>query len=373
MEKIKNIIKKFNDHIVLLLILFISLHFFLKLINVRFRKWVYVTIISIFSVGIFIKIIRMLYSDAILGKKYIKQFFSKYLSIIVVVSILLGIIFWKYLLLIIFLIALTIDSITDNIIPNYERVIQIEDSKYVASINPLWMDAHVDYYEYINFFIMGNKPIDIQYHIGVYDLINRQQEELEEKKNYVETTNSDDNHKDTPGIEDTEKPKKFKKISKENLLYEKKVNNNIIIRVGTVGNSLGGKMGIEIQKTTNGGKTWKNQIKNKDEYILINNEAQIIFINENVGFINNNSLFILGQENDSLLVTVDGGESFKASNFVFSEDIKDTSFYIQDLPILSNKKLQIELFAPRKIGSKDGNYYKFISVDNGQNWTIAEN
>lgn len=364
----KNIIKKFNDHIFLLLISFISLHFFLKLINIRFRKWVYVTIISIFSVGIFIKIIQMLFS-----KKIYKKKFFIYSSVLIGILLLLGIIFWKYSVLIILLFVLMIDSITDNIIPNYEHVVQIEDSKYVASVNPFWMKTQVDYYEYINFFIMGNEPIDTQHYNGSYDPIKRQQEELIEKKNYVETTKSDDNHKDTTGLEDTEKPKKFKKISKENLLYEKKVNNNIIIRVGTVGNSLGEKMGIEIQKTTNGGKTWKNQIKNKDEYILVNNEAQIIFINEKVGFINNNSLFILGQENDSLLVTVDGGESFKASNFVFPEDIKDTSFYIQDLPILSNKKLQIELFAPREIGSKDGNYYKFISVDNGQNWTITEN
>ena len=369
MEKVKNTIEKFNKHIglfsIILLIVFTISHFLLKLVHIKFRKWVYVTIISISLVVIFIKILQILY---LVISKYKKKFL-KYSSIIIGVLSLLGIIFWKYVVLTIFFILLIIDSITDNIIPNYEHIIKTEDAKYVVSVNPMWMDTQVDYYEYINFFIMGNEVKDTKSYNGTYDPIQRKQEELEEEMYDREKTIPNDKNNSITEFEDT---KEFKKISEENLLYEKVINDNIIIRVGTVDNSLGGKMGIEIQKTIDGGETWKNQIKSKDAYIVVNNEAQIIFINEKVGFINNNSMFVLGQENNSLLVTVDGGESFKSANFVFSENIKDNVFYIQDLPILSNEKLMIVLFAPKEVGSTDGNYYKFVSVDNGQIWTITE-
>ncbi len=373
MEKVKNIMKKFNKHIglfsIILLIVFTVLHFLLKLVHIKFRKWVYVTIVSIFLIGIFIKILQILYSKI---KKHEKKFFI-YSGITIAILILFGIIFWRYTLLMILLMLLLVDSYTDNIIPNYEHVVKREDTKYVASVNPMWMDTQVDYYEYINFFIMGNEVKDSKFYDGVYDPIQREKEKLEEGTYDRENTISNDNYSGMTEYEDSKNIKQFKKISEENLLYEKIINDNIIIRVGKVGNSSGGKMGIEIQKTTNGGETWKNQIKSNDAYIVVNNEAQVVFIDERVGFINNNNLFILGQENNSLLVTVDGGESFKEANFVFSEDIKDNAFYIQDLPILSNEKLTIELFAPKEVGSTDGNYYKFVSVDNGHNWTITEN
>ena len=351
MEKVKDIIKKLNKYIglfsIIVPIVFIILHFLLKLIHIKFRKWVYVTIILIFLVGIFIKILPILYSKI---KKSKKEFF-KYSSIIIGELILTGIIFWRYTIFIIFLMLLIIDSNTNKILPNYEHVVIKENTKYVANVNPLWMKTQVDYYEYINFFIMGDEVKDTQSYNGTYDPIQREQEKVEEKINNRSNTLSNNNYHDMTGLEDTENTKKFKKISEENLIYEKIINDDIIIRVGTVGNSLGGKMGIEIQKTTNGGETWNNQIKSQDAYITVNNEAQIIFINEKVGFINNNSMFILGQEINSLLVTVDGGESFKSANFVFPEDIKDNAFYIKDFPILSNKKLTIILFAPREIVS----------------------
>ena len=370
MEKVKNTIKEFNKHIclysIILLIVFTILHFLLELVHIKFRKWVYVTIISIFLIGIFIKILQILYSKI----KIYKEKFFKYASIIIGPFILSGIIFWPCVLLIILFMLLMIDSNTDYIIPNYEHVVEKEGKKYVATVNPMWLDTQVDYYKYINFFIMGNEVKFTEHYNGSYDPLKSEEEKSEEEIYNRENTISNNNYNDMSGLEDTENTEKFEKISEENLIYEKIINDYIIIRVGKVGNSLGGKMGIEIQKTTNGGETWQNQIKSQDAYILVNNEAQITFINENVGFINNNSMFILGQENNSLLVTVDGGESFKAANFVFPEDIKDNAFYIQDLPILSNEKLTIVLFAPKEVGSTDGNYYKFVSVDNGQNWTI---
>lgn len=88
------------------------------------------------------------------------------------------------------------------------------------------------------------------------------------------------------------------------------------------------------------------------------------------GLINNKSLITRGSENEGLLVTVNGGEDFKVANFVFPLDIKDTTFFVEDLPYLENGKLHIKLFAPEQIGVSYGNYYKFASVDNGLNWQV---
>ena len=105
--------------------------------------------------------------------------------------------------------------------------------------------------------------------------------------------------------------------------------------------------------------------------MTVNNEAEFLFINDKVGFINNKGLFILGEKNDAFLVTVDGGQSFESANFVFPLDIKDNAFYINDISVLEDGKLGVTLFAPESIGSTVGNYYDFASVDNGMNWSYS--
>ena len=81
---------------------------------------------------------------------------------------------------------------------------------------------------------------------------------------------------------------------------------------------------------------------------------------------------MLGNENDTLLVTVNGGGSFRSANFIFPLDIKDNAFYIKEIPYLQDGKLRVKLFAPTNIGSTEGNYYEFESVDNGINWTYKD-
>lgn len=90
------------------------------------------------------------------------------------------------------------------------------------------------------------------------------------------------------------------------------------------------------------------------------------------GFIDNLSPIIRGEEHDSLLVTVNGGESFESVNIVFPLDMKDTLFYVDKIPKLENERLEMKLFAPERTGSNVGKYYKFASIDNGLNWMIIE-
>jgi len=90
------------------------------------------------------------------------------------------------------------------------------------------------------------------------------------------------------------------------------------------------------------------------------------------GFIDNLSPIIRGEENDSLLVSINGGENFESVNIVFPLDMKDTLFYVYENPKLENGRLEMRLFAPERTGSNVGKYYKFASVDNGLNWLIIE-
>ena len=161
-------------------------------------------------------------------------------------------------------------------------------------------------------------------------------------------------------------------INEEDILYEKYINSTNAIRVVNSDSVLGGKIEIRIQKTTNSGVIWYEQLKSSDSCMTVNNGAEFVFINENVGFINNHNLFMLGNENDTLLVTVNGGGSFRSANFIFPLDIKDNAFYIKEIPYLQDGKLRVQLFAPTNIGSTEGNYYEFESVDNGINWTYKD-
>ena len=64
------------------------------------------------------------------------------------------------------------------------------------------------------------------------------------------------------------------------------------------------------------------------------------------GFIDNLSPIIRGEENDSLLVSINGGENFESVNIVFPLDMKDTLFYVYENPKLENGRLEMRLFAP---------------------------
>ena len=92
---------------------------------------------------------------------------------------------------------------------------------------------------------------------------------------------------------------------------------------------------------------------------------------EEVGFINNLSLFALGEDNDSLLVTVDGGESYKNANFIFPLDMEDTIFYVDGVPYIENDRLKVKMYSPAYTSSDKVNYYTFVSIDNGLNWQMC--
>lgn len=346
MGKMKDFFHKINKNlilysIILIVILFIA-HFILKLFNLKFRQWFYLTVISITIVGILIRIIEKFIKQSRKVKKIIGYIFSG-LAI-------LGIIFWRIVAVMLFFLLLIIN-------PKAEHVVERQGDIYVASVESSLLHTTVYFYEYVNFFVMGSEAEFEEHYKGAYDPIAREKAQREEQKENDTTITE----MDTSTSEQAE----TEIVDPANILYEKEIRTDTYIRIVYGGSILGGRMGVKVQKTTDGGNSWRNQLKSSDGYLTVNNGAKFDFINENVGFINNLSLFILGNENDTLLVTVDGGESFRSSNFVFPLDIENSVFYIDDLPYLENGKLKVKLFASE---SEEEIYYEFDSVDNGLNW-----
>ncbi len=339
MEKVKiflnTMAKKLILYSTILTILVIIMHLFLKLINLRFRLWIYITTAVILVIAIMIKLVMLFIKQ--------KPTVKRNIELVCGALITLGLIFWRVTLLLLFALLL--------LMPGTEHVVEKDGQKYVAYVNSGFLDTTVEYYDYINFFIMSNELALSENYNGSYDPIKRQKEENNIKiENEITTPNTEQS------------------VNEEDIIYSQKIDDNISIRVIDRGNVMGQKKIIQIQKTINNGEKWKNQIAGNS--MTINNEAKFVFINEDVGFINNLSMFILGNDNNSLLVTVNGGKSFKNANFIFPLDIEDTVFYINDLPYLEDGKLKVELFAPESIESTDGNYYKFTSIDNGLNWQL---
>lgn len=362
MEKIKALFCKINRnlliYLIILIVILVIAHLILKVFCLKFREWVYLTVIAISIISISISLIQKF----IKASKEIKFIIGYICAILAILSVM----FWKIVAAMLFLLLLIIN-------PKSEHIVERQGDKYVAIVESGFLDTTVYFYKYVNSFVMGSEAEFEEYYKGSYDPIKREKEE-----NTIRTSEgiiiAKPAESEIANQEDVEivNPSETEIVNPEDILYEKEIRKDTAIRIVNRGNILGGRMIVNVQKTTDGGETWNNQLKDSDGCITVNNEAKFIFVNENVGFINNLSLYIIGEENNSLLVTVNGGESFKSANFIFPSDIKDTVFYISDLPYLESDKLRVELFSPANKASDEVNYYKFESVDNGLNWTYSK-
>lgn len=163
------------------------------------------------------------------------------------------------------------------------------------------------------------------------------------------------------------KSRVYKDVDKQwdEIFYEKKIGDNIIIRVVSKGHIMAQRCLIGIEKSVDGGDTWEEQLENVDGFIQIHNESKFVFINENVGFINDLGLVGTNGENKGLLVTIDGGKTFKNAT-IEASDLED-NLYIEDVPYMENNALKIKAYITENSEKK---YYYFYSEDNGLNWKI---
>ncbi len=162
-----------------------------------------------------------------------------------------------------------------------------------------------------------------------------------------------------------EKNKTILNSNKYNILYKKEINKNTIIRVKNLGEILAQRSVIDIEKSTDGGKTYISQTK---EGITIHNGAEFMFINENTGFINDPGLAGTGGENKGFLVTTDGGKTFNEANIIHSDNIEEKNLIVKGVPYIEDGKLKVVIYTLNHSKSPERTYYEFTSNDNGVTW-----
>lgn len=359
---IKNNILIFTFFVIVTLI---TCHFSLGIFNMGFR------LSFIYSLSIFI-VIGLIVGTIQLFRK--KGKIVKSVIIIICTGItIVCLLFWQIILL---LLAFSYTP---------EHVVEKDNKKYVAHVYS-WLDTDVKYYDYINFFLMGKtkriheyyynvgkdvladeanewKPSDVIY----YDENGKIIKDNSEKNNSSSIQEKENNTSNTDNKQNKDESKK----EEDNVLYEKKIDESTYIRVVYLDSILAQRMLINIQKTTDGGMTWKNQLQMRDGYLTIHNGTSFVFIDENIGFINDKGLAGTSGENRELLVTRDGGKNFVSANIIKPNTIMAESFFVDDVPYIENNILKVKVYIIEyNYGYQEKVYYEFYSEDDGLNWKL---
>ena len=355
---LENLRKNIFLYTIIFLLLFIISHFVLNIFNIQYRQWIYWSVLAVFIIGIILGIVQIVRKkDENIKTAFIIM--GMFVTIIIVA-------FWKmFLLLFAFLYT-------------PEHVIEKDDKKYVAYVDS-FLQVNVNYYDYINSFIMGNKiriredygnggydpfdgkhdnkPINCDYYDKNGKIINNEDNSLDSK-----ITNSNDIIEGTLKENISNDNYKNDSINEENeILYEKKIDDKKSIRVIYKGSVLAQRSIIGIEKTYDGGKTWIEQLDNLDKFIQIHNGAKFVFINENVGFINDPGIAGTSGDNRELLVTINGGKTFEVAKIhKKAEDV-----YIEDVPYEENGILKLKAYTIENLEEK---YIYFHSENNGLEW-----
>ena len=148
------------------------------------------------------------------------------------------------------------------------------------------------------------------------------------------------------------------------ILYEKIIDEKITITITNKGAILAQRLIIGVNKTTDGGKKWieKNELQ-------IHNGAEFLFLDENIGFINDSGLAETDGENRRLLVTVDGGKNFENANIIHPYNVTENNLFVSGVPYIENNILKVKVYTINYKKNSVKTYYEFISKDNGKNWS----
>lgn len=355
MEEISNKFKRsILFYTIMTLAIFIILHFFLKLFNIQFRQWVYYCAVLLTIIGIISGTIQILRTKS---KKV------KVISSIIGTCIIIAITFcWQVILLI--------------LVFSYspEHVITKDGKKYVAYVSS-FLRVHVSYYDYINPFLVGNKEkIYEDYGKGGYDPFDGKHYEYKPIQYYyydnngkvIKTNVKNDNEDAYKPENNNERDVNIQKDTTSpniEILYKKEFDDKIAIRVVVKDYILAQRSIIGIEKTRDGGNTWAEQMESTDDFVQIYNGAKFVFIDENIGFINDLGLVGTNGENRRLLVTINGGKNFTIATIELDNIQKD--LYIEDVPYKENDILKLKGYI---IENSNKKYYYFYSEDNGVSW-----
>ena len=150
-------------------------------------------------------------------------------------------------MLIILVIVTVIFLIVEALLPR-EKIVIIGNEKQVEVTSNTFLKENVNYYQYVNIFVRGNKII-----------VN----EIEKQDNNTETIIDDDT---------------------TDILYEQRFSDTDIIRLRLI-DYISSKDIVVIEKSIDNGASFNNILENDDKYLTINRDAEVTFVNENIGFI----------------------------------------------------------------------------------------
>lgn len=149
-------------------------------------------------------------------------------------------------------------------------------------------------------------------------------------------------------------------LSNEDIVYTKKFDKEIL-QVIRYDYSLGQRMIIGVEKSNNNGKSFE---KVTEEIVEVSLDAKFEFLNENLGFIIDTGYLDRNKNFKGLLVTNDGGITFKQAEITYDNENVDL-ISIEKIPYYENGKLKLECSVYITDHNESLIYY---SSDNGNTW-----
>lgn len=268
-----------------------------------------------------------------------------------------------------------------------------KDKKQMVGYVRAFLSTRVDYYDYYNILVRGKyRLIEDDYGKGGFDpfeeKLGYKHEVLETRlynkegkiiythnniKQNVTVMDSDNNILNgntnyESDIKDYDSNKLPSNVPKEDILYEKDINGTKKIRVVYLESILAQRSIVRIEKTEDSGKTWFSVHDGYENYIQIDNGAEFVFIDENIGFINDPGLAGTDGENGGLRVTINGGKTFKNVNIIHPRNIEERNLFVKGVPYEENGELKVKIYTINHNKDPEKTFYEFISKDKGKNW-----
>ncbi len=331
MKVINKIKDKLLIYSLIYLCLFVIFWFILNALNYEYLQWFKIFSVLLIIIGIMIGTVI-----TIRNSKYEEKdkflLYCVYLAIELIIS---------------FIVILIISF---PLLYQTEKIVKKDGILYIEEKYSFLLSNYINYYKFSNIIFRTKK-------VSIYKSYNNSLSDDE----YLKTTYYDDEGK-------VIKEETKEDVSIDNLetspddlevLYTKKIDQNISFRILRVDYILNGRSLVYVEKSSDGGKTFVNNLETTDKILTVNNEASYKFLNEFIGFINNNNSTL---ENKGLIVTRDGGETFE--DVIFKIDEVDY-LYLDGMPYFedNNLKLNGKLYL-----SNNPENITLISYDNGLSW-----
>lgn len=271
--------------------------------------------------------------------------------------------------------VITIGIIIFPLLYDTEKVITIDHEKYVEVTHSFLFSNGIYYYDYENFIYRKTQPRIVKSYDDSLDPDNYLDTVYyDDEGNVIKTTKEDEkisnnedekisnNKEEKENNKNTDEKVDLKPYVFEREILYSKTFNDIVIRITKIDVALALKDIIIVEKSTDGGKTFTNQLKEKN--LIVGNGAEYLFLKENIGFIKEDK----NDLNKGLIVTRDGGKTFEPVNLKVDKETL-SYLYVEKMPYYDHNllKLDISLYYTKKPTIKT-----MISKDNGLTWEYYE-